>query len=202
MALPHRIADNVVNDNFDNLDLRLVRFEGNVTGTTFPTNPADGQTFIYNADTTNGVKWEFQYRAASASTYKWESIGGAPMVSVVDADETFTDDAAYHDTATAGPTVTVPLPGDYLYVASANLYHATGATDMEIGVKPGAAGVAAPHRAQVRIAGATVPVTVTFSNQFLGLAASTALKLQYLSAAAAGAANTRWRSLSVVPIRV
>jgi hypothetical protein len=48
-------------------------------GTTPPASPADGDEWILPADATNGVMWRFRYRAASASAYKWEFIGGPPL---------------------------------------------------------------------------------------------------------------------------
>lgn len=40
------------------------------------TTPYDGQRILLSVDTTNGIEWEFIYRAASLSTYKWEFVGG------------------------------------------------------------------------------------------------------------------------------
>ncbi len=81
-------------------------------GTTFPGSPTDGQEFCYLADSTNGVVWRFKYRSGSASTYKWECIGGLPLFSEVLTDESTTS-TTYAALATAGPSVVAPLAGDY-----------------------------------------------------------------------------------------
>lgn len=47
--------------------------------TSLPTSPQDGQVIDYLADNTNGIVWRFRYRAASASAYKWEFVGGGKL---------------------------------------------------------------------------------------------------------------------------
>lgn len=45
-----------------------------------PSSPSDGDLWIASGvDGSNGVRWQFQYNAGSASAYKWEFIGGPPM---------------------------------------------------------------------------------------------------------------------------
>lgn len=95
---------------------------GITVGTTFPASPSDGDVHVYNADTTNGVKWMFQYRSASAHAYKWEFIGGAPLFADVPAEESTTTTGAWVDLATAGPSVTVPLTGDYVVALGSRTY--------------------------------------------------------------------------------
>jgi hypothetical protein len=48
-------------------------------GTSLPGSPVNGQEFYYVADATNGVVWHLRYNSASASSYKWEYLGGAPL---------------------------------------------------------------------------------------------------------------------------
>ena len=45
-----------------------------------PTSPSDGDIWIATA-VGSGVAWQFRYNAGSASIYKWEFIGGPPLVS-------------------------------------------------------------------------------------------------------------------------
>jgi hypothetical protein len=82
------------------------------SGTIFPTSPADGNIFVYLADATKGVNWAFKYNAGSASTYKWEFIGGPPLFSLVATAETTTS-TTYAALSTAGPSIVLPLAGDY-----------------------------------------------------------------------------------------
>lgn len=81
--------------------------------TSLPGSPADGQEVFYVADATNGVTWHLRYRSASASTYKWEFVGGSELIAEVSASETTTS-GAYTNLATVGPEIIAPLAGDYL----------------------------------------------------------------------------------------
>lgn len=92
--------------------------------TSLPTNPYDGQLIYYLADSTNGVVWHFRYNASSASSYKWEFVGGASL-------HTFTEGAAESTssstftTLTTATEITVPLAGTYLFEYSFEGYSAT-----------------------------------------------------------------------------
>lgn len=44
-----------------------------------PSSPSDEDIWVATDVDANGTRWRFQYNAASASTYKWEFIGGAPL---------------------------------------------------------------------------------------------------------------------------
>lgn len=79
---------------------------------TAPAAPSDGDLWDFVADATNGVIWTFRYRAASASAYKWEYVGGNPLRVNVDTAES-TASAVLVDLTTVGPTVTIPLSGEY-----------------------------------------------------------------------------------------
>lgn len=78
-----------------------------------PGGPVDGQEVYFRADDPNGIVWHLRYRAASASAFKWEVIGGPPLVSNVAAQEAVPV-GGYGALITAGPIVTLPLAGDYL----------------------------------------------------------------------------------------
>lgn len=80
--------------------------------TALPSNPVDGQEIYYAADATNGVIWHLRYRAASSSSYKWEFVGGPPLFAFV-ATAQSTTSGSYTALSTAGPSVSLPLAGDY-----------------------------------------------------------------------------------------
>jgi hypothetical protein len=81
--------------------------------TALPSSPVDGMEVYYQsaAMATNGIVWHLRYRAASASAYKWEFVGGSQLVarygSVVAVSAT-----SYTN---IGPTpfLVFPLAGDY-----------------------------------------------------------------------------------------
>jgi hypothetical protein len=91
--------------------------------TSLPAGPVDGQEVYYLADGTNGVVWHLRYRAASASAYKWEFVGGPPLAAV--GSDTL-DTTASTTPVDLSPlvAVTVPLAGDY------DLAHGFGFGDM------------------------------------------------------------------------
>lgn len=80
--------------------------------TALPTPATDGQECYYLADATNGVVWHLRYRAGSASTHKWEFVGGAPVSRGPEGSSTLI--AKEEKVLASGPTVTVPLSGEYL----------------------------------------------------------------------------------------
>lgn len=81
-------------------------------GTTFPAAPADKDEYHYVASPTDGIVWRFKYNAGSASSYKWEFVGGPPLVSYV-ATAQSTTSTAYAALGTAGPLLILPFAGDY-----------------------------------------------------------------------------------------
>jgi microcystin-dependent protein len=80
--------------------------------TSLPSNPVDGQTVVYAADATNGVMWTLRYRAAATGSYKWDVLGGPPLTAFVATQQSRATNS-YGDLTTSGPSVTVPLAGDY-----------------------------------------------------------------------------------------
>jgi len=78
-----------------------------------PASPVDGQQVDYLADAANGVIWRLRYRAASASTYKWEYVGGAPLFAFNDGSNTFSTINTWLVVSGVACNVTLPLTGDY-----------------------------------------------------------------------------------------
>ena len=80
--------------------------------TELPVTAQDGDEIRFLADSTNGVVWHLRYRAGAPSAYKWEYLGGRPLYAAVFTQESTTS-TSYGSLATAGPSVTLPLSGDY-----------------------------------------------------------------------------------------
>lgn len=107
--------------------------------TTLPAAPVDGQEAFYQsaAMATPGMVWHFRYRAGSGSAYKWEFVGGPPLFAEVIAQETASAQI-FGDLTTVGPTVTLPLAGDYdveigAWSRSADFADLVGKMSYEIG---------------------------------------------------------------------
>lgn len=107
------------------LERTLYYLQNNLV-TALPSSPIDGQEIRYVVDSTNGIIWNFKYRSASASTYKWEFIGGSPLFAQIAADQGTTS-TSYVNLATTGPSVILPLAGDYDYELGCGSY-STGAS--------------------------------------------------------------------------
>ena len=82
-----------------------------------PANPVDGQEIYFVADATNGVIWHLRYNAGSASPYKWEYLGGPPMLASSNvAASSLGGGSSWSTQLTDGTGViqmTVPLLGEY-----------------------------------------------------------------------------------------
>ena len=96
-------------------------------GTTFPASPKDGQMFGYQVDA--DTIWQFRYDSGITDAYKWVFSGGAPVrASVTTAQSTAS--TSYVNLATVGPTVTVPLAGDYTISVSSKMSAASSTAGM------------------------------------------------------------------------
>lgn len=130
-----------------------------------PGAPIDGQEVDFIVDATNKVVWRLRYNAAGG-TYKWEYRGGQPLAAYVDANEQ-RNALTYGALTTAGPTVTVPRPGEYdvevectgFAISTSSGFHSfdiggTGATDADATRVPADdASVYRRHRKTLTVAG-------------------------------------------------
>ncbi len=78
--------------------------------TTLPGSPINGQEHILvDSITAPTYSWHLRYNSTLA---KWEYIGGRPAFSAVDTSES-TASTTYVALATAGPSIVLPVAGDY-----------------------------------------------------------------------------------------
>jgi hypothetical protein len=169
-----------------------------------PCSPFDGQEIYYQVDT-NGTIWHLRYRTGSASTYKWEYLGGTSISDeITTTTGTISDTVNYVDGSPIGPSVTIPLAGEYKVELGA-MWNATGANQGGyVGFKNGAASITDGARVFYPgiLSGSTYPAhpgqrtirraTVT--------AAGTVCKLQYK--AWGGDLIFTYRFLMMTPVRV
>lgn len=78
---------------------------------TLPSSPYDGQEVYYLADATNGAVWHLRYRMGATGSYKWDFVGGSPLIGY---SNTVYSGLAAAGAAVANPVLTVPRAGDYL----------------------------------------------------------------------------------------
>lgn len=177
------------------------REEGNVVSS-LPGSPYDGQVVSYLADATNGTVWRLKYRAGSASAYKWEFVGGSALVAEIATSEG-TASTTYTALATAGPSVTVPLAGDYDVEISA--LGSSSGTDNEpimMSFDTGATAAIDGDAASTGSFVATYVAQLGRTRRKTGVAAASAITAKYRSNKSPQTVTFKNRRLSVRPIRV
>lgn len=169
--------------------------------TSLPASPADGQECHYLADNANGLVWHLRYRAASSSAYKWEVVGGSPLTQQVDALVTST--SSTFTALAGGPSITVPLAGDYLVGigATTSLNASSQSTYMTYTV----GAVAADNTDGINLAQPTSVIgtwaSLAHTRRKNAIAAAAALVAVY-AATGGGTGSWQWRWMNVMPIRV
>ncbi len=117
----------------------IVNLASNPTTTTLPTSPVDGQEVYYRVNRGDGTYayWHLRY---NASTTYWDFLGGPSMFAQVDATQTTTS-TTFTNLATVGPSLTVPLAGDYDVTIGARLYGTTNSMASQMGYSINGGGV-------------------------------------------------------------
>ena len=168
--------------------------------TSLPAGASDGQEIYYQADATNGVIWNLRYRSASPNTSKWEFVGGSPLETRIETQES-TNSTTFVALATPGPSVTVPLAGTYEVQIGVSCWNAAiGDLMMSYDIGATAAQVVdACANSQETTASAQRSVMTA---KLQTLAAGTALVSKYRCSVATGSPQFRWRWMRVCPVRV
>lgn len=168
--------------------------------TSLPLSPTDGQECYYLADSANGIVFHLKYRAASSSPYKWEVVGGGTLYSAIATDQPRTAAAGYTDLATVGPSIVLPLAGDYEYDASCNGYNASQATVAFVISSP--PGTQAPEDiAMFGNMASGQGISLSVNGKLLAQPAGREVRMQYyIGGSIAG--NFRYRKLAIRPVRV
>lgn len=198
------VSDPGVQQNFDKLrsmfPLGPASLLGASPSTGLPSSPVNGQDLYYVADSTNGVEWHFKYRSGSASSLKWEFVGGGQMRSEILTAESTTS-TTYVDLATVGPSLTIPFNGDYEIVIVTQCGNAT-ATDLSAATaKLGTAATSDNDGTAHTSATASAQGTPSRTMVRAGLTAGAVIKMQYRSGGG-GSATFQRRGLFIRPVRV
>jgi len=166
--------------------------------TSLPASPVDGQECILcDSLSAPTYQWHLKYVAAKASN-KWVFIGGPPKIAVVATAEA-TSSATFVALATAGPSFTIPVAGDYIITVGSLIN--PGATVGSIhSYDIGATGAVDANGAQWtgNTSWLGTPMKTNFHQ---GLAAGTAIVSKYRNQTAA-AATYSGRTLTVQPVAV
>lgn len=195
-----------INTNSDTIDAAITKTAPVVTVTTLPGSPTDGQVIFYQTTSgttpmnTDGIVWQLRYNASSASAYKWECVGGGSWIKEITTAEN-TASTTYVDLATVGPTIDVPLSGQYEIIVGADMSVSgfSSATTTSVSVKLGAAATTDNERGRVVIDSASGNASIDRS-MIRTLATPSTLKAQYKTGTDTG--RFQFRYLIVRPVRV
>lgn len=165
--------------------------------------PVNGLEVYLIVDAANGIIWHLRYNAASASVYKWEFLGGSDLMNYVAA-SVGSSSAVYGG---SGPSVTVPLAGDYDVSIGCRTYISTDAASANMSFAVGATAAADADSIQYFSGASAITGASTTGQSYrtvrkTGIAAGSLIDCRYRSQT--GGANTSWdfRDLRVRPIRV
>jgi hypothetical protein len=168
-----------------------------------PSLPADGEEVYFQsaAMATPGVVWHLRYRAASASAYKWEFIGGAALYAYSSAHSKAVTAGKWE--AISGPSITAPLAGDYEVRHSVSIEGSSTSNPIVVaGVSiAGAEPIEESRAAANRSAVATALASLSADYRAVGIAAAQVLDQRYWSNVAETVAIYEARLL-MVPVRV
>lgn len=195
------VAGDVLTAAFWNLQVRDNMNSLVEAGTALPSSPVDQQSFYYIADATNGIVWHLRYRSASSSSYKWEFVGGPALSAEVTGEQTSTS-TSYTDLATAGPSITLPLAGDYLVTIAARMINTVANQSALMSYAIGGTGAQDADAIVVLSSGSSSgPIAYSFrERRKTGLTAVT-LTMKYKSSAG-GTCGWTDRFIKAIPIRV
>jgi hypothetical protein len=206
LPLPYVINDRSdVQGNFDAISTQFPigakNLQSALAVSALPTAPINGQEIYYVADATNGVVWHLKYRAASASAYKWELVGGPPLVAVVDTAENV-NSAVFANPATAGPDLTTPLAGDWdIEWEAQSVNGAAPIVTVQTGVNIAGAAPPITLQANVTLNAANHQAMVVRHRRVAAVAAASLVRLQYASGPAQ-VVTWSMRRLTIRPVRV
>lgn len=179
---------------------------------TLPASPVDGQEVYYQSSgmATDGTVFHLRYRTAGG-TYKWEAVGSTPIRSEnvggrntstynYTTSVTFVAGSALSGTTVVGgPTITVPLAGEYLVTGFAQV--ATTINSASANLLLWKTGDGAPAAATADSIGFAEQASLS-AQRVLTCAASDSVELRYASSSTGSQARFWNRGIYVTPLRV
>jgi hypothetical protein len=167
-------------------------------GTTLPGSPVDGQEYVLVDSTTAPTfQWRFRYNAGSASTYKWEFVGGAPAFNSTGL--TSTTAGVWQYPAAAW---TLARAGDYLLRVIVRMNQTSGvAATGNVGFALNGAQSGANATSGSWATGTQAPVAL--ESKLSALAAGTTVGLAFYSTSVAGSSiSYDTVGFTLTPVRV
>lgn len=167
-------------------------------GTALPGSPTDGDQFIL-VDSTSAPTYSWLLRYVSAkSSNKWIFIGGTPIQDEVATAEATSSTGSYIALATAGPSIAVPVAGDYIVTLGCTHVTATSQTTAFMSYDIGGTGAVDADGVQGSV-GSGQEVSISRVKKKAGLTAVT-LTAKYKSVGANGTYQERF--INLLPIAI
>lgn len=166
--------------------------------TVLPTSPFAGQQVIYDTGT-DGVRWHLVYDTSDGTTYPWLVIGGSSLYAEVQTSQT-TNSSTYVALTTAGPTVTLPLGGDYTVSLGTQAANDTAGAVAHMSYDIGGTGAVDADGPRSTSSTAGADIAIAYTRRKAGLTA-VALTSKYKQTAG-GIATFGRRWISAMPVRV
>lgn len=171
--------------------------------TTLPGSPADGDEVYYKftptaaPTTTVPLFWHLRF---DSTTTHWYPVGGAsPLYAQVLTSQTFTT-GTFGDLATVGPSLTVPLLGDYIVEHGAEISHSAVGGFSGMSYSVGATAAIDADMIQFHSAVANQTTNSMRAQSRAAVAAATAFVAKYRTSAATATYAKRW--MRITPVRV
>src|SRR5262249_30960661 len=152
-----------------------------------PTSPAPevGDRCSYVAEE-GSVYWELRY--TGKGELKWAFVGGPPLFAEIETEES-TASTTYVDLTTVGPSVTLPLKGDYdIAVGTGAIFNGANTHLMSYAI--GGTGAVDADAAEVNVG--TVTDSLFFERRKKALTAVKLTAKYRVSSASSGAFKKRW----------
>lgn len=169
--------------------------------TALPSTADEGDQIVYDTGT-SGVRWHLVYDTSDGTTYPWLFIGGPALYAEVTTQQT-TQSASFTDLSTTGPTVTLPLAGDFDVEVGCRAHVNTNAgfAGMSYAIGASAATDADAIFHNEPAGDNTSPQNIMRKRRKTGLTA-VALTSKYRVNNAANTATFEHRWISALPVRV
>ena len=165
-----------------------------------PSSPVDGQEVIYAPNFDPYPYWHFKYRASSGFAYKWECIGGMPLIARDDTDRPFSANGAFGITSNI-LQITLPLAGDYDVITTVNIYGESVSGTYQCGVGDTSAVIGQFAAQGSTYAFSGIAVNPWSNGRIAGNTAGRVLR-HYVAAPSGQTVHPRGRLLSIMPVRV
>lgn len=134
--------------------------------TSLPGSPVNGQECNFH-DATNNVVWRLKYRSAAAGSYKWDVIGGPPLLAQA-------NPAGQAAASGAHLPLALPLAGDYLVDSGIRVQHDTWPFAARLNVfKPGGSVLVSADTAWLALTGGSGFTRATATEKAVATALAT-----------------------------